>query len=187
MQIILGIPTVNFDAAEVCNLYKNIILPKCNVDVGVIIPFGSVKCRYFCCIRCQTSLNCPPRSKSCHKWGLSVSLWLIQSSGLPAIHGTFPNGVYILVEVSFFIFELLGECHCWWIKESPRAHVAKFYCRLDLIRSVLRASNFSVLKFTEIEIMWVYYTTPFDLNIIWHYLGITFQLLHLFVWLRITD
>ena len=22
---------------------------------------------------------------------------------------------------------LLGECHCWWTKESPRAHVAKFY------------------------------------------------------------
>ena len=27
----------------------------------------------------------------------------------------------------FFIFQLLGECDCWWTKESPRAHEAKFY------------------------------------------------------------
>ena len=37
---------------------------------------------------------------------------------------------------SLFIFQLLGECHCWWTSESPRAHVAKFYGRLRLIRSV---------------------------------------------------
>ena len=37
---------------------------------------------------------------------------------------------------------LLGECHCWWTKESPKAHVAKFYGRLRLISSVLRAPNF---------------------------------------------
>ena len=41
---------------------------------------------------------------------------------------------------------------------SPRAHVAKFYVRLQLIRSVLRASKFSVLKLIEIVILWVYYT-----------------------------
>ena len=35
-----------------------------------------------------------------------------------------------------------GECHCWWTRESPMAHVAKFYARLWLIRSVLRASIF---------------------------------------------
>ena len=56
------------------------------------------------------------------------------------------NGVYILVEVFFFIFQLIGECHCWRTSESPRAHVAKFYGRLRLSRSVLRASKFSVLK-----------------------------------------
>ena len=33
------------------------------------------------------------------------------------------------------IFQLLGECHCWWTRESPRAHVAKLYGRLRLIRS----------------------------------------------------
>ena len=51
----------------------------------------------------------------------------------------------------------LGECHCWWTRVSPRAHVAKFYVRLQLIRSVLRASKFSLLKFIEIVILWIYY------------------------------
>ena len=50
-----------------------------------------------------------------------------------------------------------GECHCWWTRVSPRAHVAKFYVLLQLIRSVLRASKFSVLKFIEIVILWIYY------------------------------
>ena len=45
-----------------------------------------------------------------------------------------------------FILQLLGECHCWCTSESSRVHVAKFYSRLWLIRSVLRASKFSVLK-----------------------------------------
>ena len=53
------------------------------------------------------------------------------------------------------MFQLLGECHCWWTSESPRAHVAKFYGLLRLIRSVLRASKFSVLKLTEIVVLWV--------------------------------
>ena len=55
----------------------------------------------------------------------------------------------------FFIFQplhSLGECHCWWARESLRAHAAKFYGRLQLIRSVSRASIFSVLKFIEIVI-----------------------------------
>ena len=47
---------------------------------------------------------------------------------------------------SLYVFQLLGECHCWWTKESPRAYVAKFFGRLRLIRSVLRASKFSVFK-----------------------------------------
>ena len=77
---------------------------------------------------------------------------------------------------SLFVFQLLGECHCWWTKESPRAHVAKFYGRLRLVRSVLRASKFAVLKLTEIVILWVYYTIPFGFSLFWHLLGITFQL-----------
>ena len=46
----------------------------------------------------------------------------------------------------FSLLQLLGECHCCYTKESPRAHVAKFYGRLRLIRSVLRASKISVLR-----------------------------------------
>ena len=88
---------------------------------------------------------------------------------------------------SLFIFQLLGECHCWWTKESPRAHVAKFYGRLQLISSILRASKFFVLKLTEIVILWVYNTIPFGFSLIWHFWGINFQLLNYFVWLRITD
>ena len=60
---------------------------------------------------------------------------------------------------SLFIFQSLhslGECHCWWTRESLRANAAKFYGRLQLIRSVSRASTFSVLKFIEIVIFWVY-------------------------------
>ena len=79
------------------------------------------------------------------------------------------NGVYILEEVSFWI--LLGECHCWWTKKSPRALVAKFYGRLRLIRSVLRASNFPYWKFLEIVILWVYYTIPFGFSLFWHFLA----------------
>ena len=41
---------------------------------------------------------------------------------------------------------VLGECHCWWTSESPRAHVAKFYGWLRLIRSVWRAPKFCVFK-----------------------------------------
>ena len=50
------------------------------------------------------------------------------------------------IKESLFEFQLLGECHCWWTNESPRAHVAKFYGRLRLICSVWRASYFSVFK-----------------------------------------
>ena len=52
--------------------------------------------------------------------------------------------------------QLLGECHCWWTRDSPRACVAKFYGRLQLIRSISRASTFSVLKFIDIVIFGVY-------------------------------
>ena len=45
-----------------------------------------------------------------------------------------------------------------WTNEFPRAHVAKFYCWVRLIRSVLRASKFSVLKLIEIVILW--FLTP---------------------------
>ena len=83
-----------------------------------------------------------------------------------------------LGESSLFIFQKLGECHCWWTRESPRAHVAKFYGRLRLTRSVLRASKFSVLKMIEIVHLWVYYTIRFGFNSFRHF-GIAFQLFKL--------
>ena len=100
------------------------------------------------------------------------------------------NGVYILVQVSFYIFILhvLGECHCLWTREFPRAHVAKFYGQRRLIRSVLRASIFSVLNFIEIMIMCVYYTIPFWLWACFCTFGHHFSTFkNYFVWLRIID
>ena len=70
---------------------------------------------------------------------------------------------------------------------SPRAHVAKFYGRLRLIRSVLRASKISVLKLIEIVILWVYYTIPFGFSLFWHFRAIIFNFWIHIVWLRITD
>ena len=83
----------------------------------------------------------------------------------------------------------LGECHCCWTRDSPRAHVTKFYVRLQLIRSVLRASKFSVLKFIEIVIFGVYTlsllaSVCFGTFVIWWSL---FNFFNYFVWLRIID
>ena len=57
--------------------------------------------------------------------------------------------------------------------------VARFYGRPRLIRSVLRASKFSVLKLIEVVILWVYYTIPFGLSFFRHFLALFFQLLQL--------
>ena len=88
---------------------------------------------------------------------------------------------------SLFIFQLLGECHCWWTRESLRTHVAKFYGWLRLIRSVWELQNFPYSKSIEIVILWVHYTIPFGCSLLWHFWGITFQLFNYFVWIRITD
>ena len=60
-------------------------------------------------------------------------------------------------------------------RESPRAYVAKFYGRLRLICSVLRASKFAVLKLIEIVILWVYYTIPFGFGFFRHFWDIFFS------------
>ena len=68
-------------------------------------------------------------------------------------------------------FHSLGKCHCWWTRESLRAHAAKFYRRLELIRSVSRASTFYVLKFIEIVIFGVYSASlwlQFVLALLWY-------------------
>ena len=35
-----------------------------------------------------------------------------------------PGGGLQFSEFACYIFQPLGECHCWWTKETPRAHVA---------------------------------------------------------------
>ena len=78
----------------------------------------------------------------------------------------------VYISWSLFIFQplhSLGECHCWWTRESLRVHAAKFYGRLQLIRSVSRASTISVLKFIEIVIFWGLFTIPFGLSLFWHF------------------
>ena len=84
----------------------------------------------------------------------------------------------------------LCECHCWWKRVSPRAHVAKFYVRLQLIRSALslRASKFSVLKFIEIVILWIYYMASLLASASFGtFVTSLFNFLNYLVWLRITD
>ena len=93
---------------------------------------------------------------------------------------------------SLFIFQplhSLGECHCWWTRESLKAHAAKFNGRLQLIHSVSRLSTFSVLKFIEIVIFGVYLpsllaSVCFGFFVI--YLFNFFSYMY-FVWPRITD
>ena len=69
-----------------------------------------------------------------------------------------------------------------------REHAAKFYGRLQLIRSVSRASTFSVLKFIEIVIFGVYSpASRFGFSLFWHFCDISFKLFSYFIWLRITD
>ena len=64
---------------------------------------------------------------------LSLAEELISILSMPLIRSTEWDSYE---KKSLFIFQLLGECHCWWTSESPRAHVAKFYGWLLLIRSV---------------------------------------------------
>ena len=92
---------------------------------------------------------------------------------------------------SLFIFQplhSLGECHCWWTRESLRAHAAKFHGRRQLIHSVSRASTFSVLKFIEIEIFGVYSPSLLASVCFGNFVISLFNFLATsFVWLRIND
>ena len=92
----------------------------------------------------------------------------------------------LLITVAFFIIQLLVECHCWGTKESPRAHVARFYGRPRLIRSVLRASKFSVKIDRNCKFLGLLHH-PFWLKLLSALFGIIFQLYNYFLWLRITD
>ena len=54
-------------------------------------------------------------------------------------------------------------------KKSPSENVAKFYGRLRLMCSVLRASKYDVLKLIENVILLVYYTIPFGFSFFRHF------------------
>ena len=56
-----------------------------------------------------------------------------------------------------------------------------------ILKHVLRALKFSVLKLIEIVILWVYYTIPFGFSLFRHFWAITFNFWIIIVWLRITD
>ena len=95
--------------------------------------------------------------------------------------------IYFHISVMHTSLQPLGECHCWRTRVSPRAHVAKFFVRLQLIRSVLRASTFSVLKFIEIVIFGVY-SPSFLASVCFGTFVISlFNIFSYFVCLRMTD
>ena len=72
----------------------------------------------------------------------------------------------------------------WWVSLLVDQGIPEGTCS-QVLRSTsvdlwrLRASKFSVLKLIEIVILWVYYTIPFGLSLIWPFWGITFQLFEL--------
>ena len=63
----------------------------------------------------------------------------------------------------------------------------KFYDRLRLIRSGSRASTFSMLKFIEIVIFWVYSLSLLASVCFGTFVISLFNFFSYFVWLRITD
>ena len=80
-------------------------------------------------------------------WDL-LMLQLLRSvfPNLPCLFSLFTLNIprYFLDSAFYFKCIVLGECPCWWTREPSRAHIIKFYGRLRLIRSVLRASTYSV-------------------------------------------
>ena len=113
--------------------------------------------------------------------------------------GSVPFMVHIVNEIRFkmvytswflFIFQplhSLGEYHCLWTRESLRAHAAKFYGLLQLIRIVSRASTFSVLKFIEIVILGVYSPSILASVCFGTFVTTLANLFSYLVWLRIPD
>ena len=138
-----------FDSIKI---FRVEIYLNCNfVDLLHGIPFGFSFFWYFCDISFQLfKLLCLAKN---HWWGFctrnAYMVHIVNEIQFKMVHTSW----------SLFIFQplhSLGKCHCWWTRESLRAHAAKFYGWLQLIRSVSRASTFSVLKFIEIVIFGVY-------------------------------
>ena len=86
------------------------------------------------------------------------------------------NGVYILVEVSFWISTT------WWVsllvdEGVPESTCSQVVRPTSVDRSILRASNFPCSKFTKIVIFKVNYTIPFGFILFWLF-GITSHILN---------
>ena len=77
------------------------------------------------------------------------------------------------------IRKLSGPDVSCWTSDQRYHGENSFYGRLRLIRSVLRASKFSVLKLISIVILWVYNTIHFGFSLFRHFWGILFQLIKL--------
>ena len=89
---------------------------------------------------------------------------------------------------SLFIFQLLGDCHCWWTCDSLRAHVAKFTVDFGWLVAI------ESIKILRVKIDWNYnfvgllhYPVPFGFSLFGHFLEISFILLKLLFGERITD
>ena len=123
-----------------------------------------------------------------------VSLWITNEGSVPEMHIYMIYIVYwIWFKIGFtfeknshFIFQLLGECHCWWSSEFSRAHVAKFYDRLWSIRSVLRASKLSVFKIHLNCYLVGVLHNPVSLQLVLVLLEHYFKLFYYFVLLLVT-
>ena len=147
------------------------------------IPFGLSFFWYFCDISFQLfKLLCLAKNH----W------WVFCTQNAHMVH--IVNEIrfkMVYTSWSLFIFQplhSLGERHCWWTRESLRVHAAKFYSRLQLIRSVLRAPTFSVLKFIEIVIFGVYSPSLFASVCFGTFVISLFNFLAtLFGYVRITD
>ena len=75
----------------------------------------------------------------------------------------------------------LGECHCWWTRVSPRAHM-KPSSTFDFSWFVAfwEQSTFSVLKFIEIVILLIYYMASLLASAsFWYFCDISFKLFKL--------
>ena len=107
--------------------------------------------------------SCFQTSKMCHtwfqKWNITCLQTCTESSTMCSIIFDYIS-IHLRRSLSLYFNYFIGVTAVWPV--SPwGAYVAMFYGRLWLVRSVLRASTFSVLKLIEIVIVWVYHTHTF--------------------------
>ena len=126
---------------------------------------------YIPCTRLQNFVNVSP---------LTMSTSFIPS--FIKIHQTVLENIWKMK-----IVKRTDDGHCYNRSLELLKKKNQFYDRLRLIRSVWRASKFSVLKLNGIVTLWVYYTIAFDFSLFRHFWASLFNFLDNFLWLRITD